>query len=245
MEIISREFDCYTLPLSVSFRCPQSVIRLAQTWVPDIEAAPTAPEGSVTSIGITEFNKIEKFNDTDVILCRKNAPLVELAFSLIKRGIGCHVEGRDIGANIIALVERWQVSRLDTLSARLSKYKEREIAKLMAKGMEAAADTLADRVDTLQALIDGMPPQSSINDLKSRILSMFQDSDGNRARRLTLSSIHKAKGLEWPRVYWLGRNVYQPSPYARQAWQMDQERNISYVCATRAKQELIEVRVRK
>lgn len=244
LDLLSEEFGCKTMPLTVSFRCPKSGVRLAQTWVPGIEAAPSAPEGSHSFINEQEFMKIPMFSDSDVILCRKNAPLVDLAYALIKKGIACHVEGRDIGTNLLALVDKWSIVRLDALSERLTKYKHREIAKLSARGMEAAADNLADRVETLQALIAGMSPHDTIKELKAKILSMFQDSEGNKAKRLTLSSIHKAKGLEWPRVYLLGRNKYQPSPYARQAWQMAQEKNLMYVGTTRHKEDLIEVKVR-
>ncbi len=58
---------------------------------------------------------------------------------------------------------------------------------------------------------------------------------------LVLSSIHKAKGREWERVFWLDRAGTCPSKWARQAWQQEQERNLMYVCATRAKEQLIEV----
>jgi superfamily I DNA/RNA helicase len=57
---------------------------------------------------------------------------------------------------------------------------------------------------------------------------------------ITLCSVHKAKGLEWNRVYILGRDSLMPSKFARQKWQMDQELNLIYVAVTRAKAELIE-----
>jgi ATP-dependent exoDNAse (exonuclease V) beta subunit len=60
---------------------------------------------------------------------------------------------------------------------------------------------------------------------------------------VTLSTIHKAKGREWPKVFLLGRNRYMPSKYATQDWQLDQEKNLIYVAVTRAQEELIEVRV--
>jgi superfamily I DNA/RNA helicase len=54
---------------------------------------------------------------------------------------------------------------------------------------------------------------------------------------LTLCTVHKAKGLEWNRVYILDEFL-MPSKYARQAWQQQQETNLQYVAVTRAKQEL-------
>ena len=53
----------------------------------------------------------------DAILCRNTKPLVKIAFNLIKRGIPCHVEGRDIGAGLIKLVDRFEKARSVTSTA--------------------------------------------------------------------------------------------------------------------------------
>jgi superfamily I DNA/RNA helicase len=58
---------------------------------------------------------------------------------------------------------------------------------------------------------------------------------------LVLSSIHKAKGREWKRVFWLDRHSTCPSKWARQAWQQEQERNLMYVAATRAQELLVDL----
>jgi DNA helicase II / ATP-dependent DNA helicase PcrA len=50
-----------------------------------------------------------------------------------------------------------------------------------------------------------------------------------------LSSIHKAKGQEWPCVYWLRT----PPRSQQQEWQQQQELNLKYVAATRAMRELV------
>jgi len=50
-------------------------------------------------------------------------------------------------------------------------------------------------------------------------------------------TIHKAKGLEANRVFWLDRSQC-PAKWARQPWQQQQEVNLCYVAATRAKQSL-------
>ena len=66
--------------------------------------------------------------------------------------------------------------------------------------------------------------------------SMFDDA--KEAGKLTLSTVHKAKGKEYPTVLIL-RPELMPSRAARQDWQWDQEINLMYVACTRAKSTLI------
>ena len=71
-------------------------------------------------------------------------------------------------------------------------------------------------------------------DLIRTIERLFEDKRGVT----TLATIHKAKGLEANTVYWLNSSQC-PSKYARQDWQKQQEANLCYVAATRAKRELV------
>ena len=232
--LIKREFSCAELPLTVTYRCPKAVVAEACALVPDYEAHPSAPEGSVRRIDEHKMIQEEGLQASDAILCRKTAPLVSWAFRLISAGVPCHVEGRDIGAGLLKLANRWKVRTLDALRDRLEKYRDREVEKLMAKGREAQAESLADRVDTLMVLMEGV---TSVVELRSKIEGMFQDN----APSLTLCTVHRSKGREWVRVYLLGRYQFMPSPFARQEWQARQEQNLIYVAITRAQQELVYV----
>lgn len=237
-----KEFNCIELPMTVSFRCPQAVVRHAQSVVSHIEAAPTASEGEVSRIDEKEFwvaggTKSSLHQTDDAILCRNTKPLVSTAFQLIKHGIPCHVEGRDIGAGLIKLVERFEKAR--TMAAfrdRITAYKDQQMARLMAKGKETQAQSVEDKVDTILVIAEAC---QSVDELKGKIGSMFQDADGERKPTLTLSTVHKSKGREWKRVFLMGENIYMPSSYARQDWQLEQERNLQYVAYTRAKSELV------
>lgn len=241
---IKKQFNCTELPLTVSFRCPQNVVNYAKQWNPLIEATSDAPEGEMATINSADLlARAATLSPEDSILCRNNAPLVELALGFIKRGIACHVEGREIGAQLCKLVTRWKsVKNLDQLVRRLEVYKDSEVSKLMAKGKEMKAETLADTIEALLAITIAMPNGSTLEALQSKILGMFQDTNG-RKRTLTLSTVHKSKGREWKRVFWYGKNKFQPSPYARQDWQVEQEKNLCYVAATRAMASLTVVNV--
>ena len=100
-------------------------------------------------------------------------------------------------------------------------------------------------MDTLLVLLARCKEQNKHNvfDLVALIKSMFSDSDDKFANKnlVTLSSVHKSKGLEWNRVFLLGREQFMPSKFAKKQWQKDQERNLIYVAVTRAMTELVEV----
>lgn len=243
LENIRHKFGCVDLPLTFSYRCPKAIVKVAQMWVSHIQAHPDAPEGTFRAIEESELVAMN-FEPTDAILCRVNAPLVRLALQLIRRNIPCYVEGTDIGEGLLKLVDRFKdVTGLDHFRKVLEDYKEEEVNKAMAKGKEAKAENIADMVDCMIVIIASMEVGSTLYQLRTKIQGMFLDGENQRKQMLVLSSIHKSKGREWPRVFWYGPNIYQPSKYARQDWQRRQENNLFYVAATRAKSELYRVKV--
>jgi DNA helicase-2/ATP-dependent DNA helicase PcrA len=246
LEIIKREFSAVTLPLTVTYRCPKAVVAHAQQWVSHITAADTAPEGEVREMDAAEFSTFHSSLDKETaVLCRNTKPLVELAFELIRKGIGCHVEGKDIGRGLMALVNKWKRAvTVADLVDRLNDYLERQTERFLAKGQEMKAESLADRVDTIKIIASSLPDDAPLSELAASVSKLFEDTEpGTPSRHVTLSTIHKSKGREWNKVYVLGRNRYQPSKFARQRWQQDQEVNLMYVASTRAKQLLVEVTV--
>lgn len=233
---IVRDFACKVFPLTVTYRCPKSVVAQARTVVDHIQAHETAPDGNVELV--QELN-IPEFAPTpdDAILCRNTKPLVETAYRLISKGIACHVEGRDIGTGLLKLLDRFKSARtLPALRDKLAAYAEVQVAKLTAKGKETQAEALQDRVDTLVCISE---TATSVEDVATRIKSLFEDSENEKKPTLTLSTVHKSKGREWNRVVVLGRDEFMPSRWARQDWQLQQEDNLIYVAYTRAMRELI------
>lgn len=243
---ITKDFNCKTLPLTVTYRCPKTVVQKAREVVGHIEAHETAPDGNVSYLSFEEFSKIgmanaDSFHPTeDAILCRNTKPLVSTAYALIKRGIACHVEGRDIGLGLIKLVNRFQSKTLPKLRDKLVAYAEKETEKLIAKGKETQAEALNDRVETLLVIMDDNTIVD-VDQLRNKIMSLFLDSENEAKPTLTLCTVHKSKGREWKRVFLYGKEAYMPSKYARQAWQIEQEMNLIYVAYTRAMSELVMV----
>lgn len=246
LDQIRKDFNAITLPLTVSFRCPKAVVAHARNWVDHIESADTAIEGSVSTMEYKDFieNAVSmNLSKNDAILCRKNAPLVELAFALIRKGIPCRMEGRDIGMQLVNLAGKWKVKRLDALRNRLEAFRDREVQKAQAKGNDVKAEQIADRCDCLFVLIERAEEKGlDVSGLQDMIMDMFANTDPNKPSNiLVLSSVHKSKGLEWQNVMLLGREQFMPSPWARQEWQQDQETNLIYVAITRAQNTLVEI----
>lgn len=237
MDLIRDEFDCVTLPLSISYRCPASVIRLAQQFVPDIEARDNAPEGTVTTA--TTF-KLSDFRQDDLIICRNTAPLITTAYKMIAARIPCKIMGRDIGKGLTTLIRKLAGTRttLDQLPDKLSDYMDREVSAALAKRQETKAQSISDKCESILALIESMTPGDralGINGLCAIIDNMFTD---RKERLTTLATVHKSKGMEAPRVFILDRQL-MPSKYARQAWQQVQEANLQYVAITRSLDTLV------
>lgn len=235
---IQQEFGCGVHPLTLTYRCAKKVVAEAQCFVSDIEAHEGNEVGAVRRIHERKLTDgSESLQSTDAILCRKTAPLVSMAFSFIKRGVACHVEGREIGAGLLKLAQRWKsVRTVDALRTKLEDWCEAQVKKYMAKKKEVKAEQVRDRVDTLLALMEGCRDLPCV---ENKILTMFADDVPN----LTLCTVHRSKGREWSRVFVLGRFQFMPSSFARQDWQLIQEDNLIYVACTRAKSELVYVDV--
>lgn len=239
MDLIAREFNTQTLPLTVSYRCAQAVVERAQTWVPYIEASPAAPEGDVFD-EVPLHRAIEMLSPTDAILCRQTAPLVELAYALIAKSVPCRILGREIGEGLVKLIEQQRARGVDRLIEKLTTWRDREMAKFIAQGAEQRAEAVNDRTECVFVIIATLPETSrTVPALIAKIRGMFTDPErGAPQTVLTLSTIHRAKGLEWTKVAIL-RPDLMPSKAARQDWAYDQELNLMYVATTRAKETLI------
>ena len=232
MPNIIKRLDATVLPLSITYRCPKSHVALANTLVPELEAAEWAEEGTIE--GISEYAFLDRVKVGDLVLCRTNAPLVKPAFSLIRQGTKAVILGRDIGKNLMSLVKkiqkRYRVARLDDTLAKLMEYERKERARLVRAGREMQAETLGDKVETIFALCDGC---ATVGDLERRVETVFADDSAG----VTFSTVHKAKGAEADRVFILKPEL-MPHPMASQDWEVVQEYNIQYVAYTRAKKAL-------
>jgi hypothetical protein len=254
---LARRCDPVRLPLTICWRCDSAIIASAQLHVPDIVARPNAAEGLVRTTsytwlvdGMNGLLPPEKFPAAsapalgDAILCRMNRPNVSMALALLRSGRPARIEGRDIGRRILEHVKAaepmYAFRDCSELLDAVSSWGAQEVARLAAKQRVSAAAMLEDEVGCCEVLLERCIEQSGegYSDLEWLIQSLFDD-DLPPSSTITLSSIHKAKGREWPRVFILGYTDYMPHHMARQPWEKQTERNLQYVAKTRAERELV------
>ena len=226
------DFNAKRLQLTVSFRCPQAVVQEAQKYVPEMEAAPNAPYGDVIEHQHMEITKLPP-----TILCRNNAPLVKLALRLLLQGITAEVAGKDIGAGLISLTKRLASGKqsdhmkAEDFFSRIQKWADREIAR-----RPRAKPTVQDKLMVFDALCTH---HSTLGAIRHHLTQLYVNPDDNRRKPAQhhLTTIHKAKGREWPEVLFLDPHLI-PAKWAEQDWELQQEHNLAYVGITRAQQIL-------
>lgn len=238
MDLIKRDMNSAELPLSITYRCPKSIVALAQTWVPDILAHESAPEGTIREVKHTDFWN-EDFKSSDVILCRNTRPLIGISKRLRKAGIPCIVEGMS-GKALIALASRWgdDIS-IGEMETNLHAYVSEQVNKWLGKNRLDKVEAVEERRDILLDVASELSVEDTVSELIRHIEYLFSEDDDKRVLRLC--TVHRAKGREWERVYLVGRNLYMPSKWAKKEWEIGQEKNLMYVAVTRVKSELVEV----
>jgi DNA helicase-2/ATP-dependent DNA helicase PcrA len=225
-ELVS-SFKMKELPLTVSFRCPKEVVLAAQQYVPDIEYAPDAMQGSVLYPSTLSLSDVPK-----TVLCRNNAPLMRLALRLLVSGRTVEIAGRDIGQNLIKLTERItrkNLSREEFLD-KLEKWKDKEIIKYPRRKF-----SITEKALVLKVLASAHKDLAAV---QAHLGKLYPDPKSKQYRPadVHLSTIHKAKGLEWPNVLFLDSHLI--GKHATSDWEQQQENNLAYVGITRAQKEL-------
>lgn len=239
------------LPLMTSFRVPQLVADRQKGHVPLFRAHGANPPGQVFSLGSKDWgsgdiqgwtwrmftDKLPEDPMDTVILCRNNAPIISLAFKLIRQQVGCHVLGRDISKGLKALTKKLAPedgTKSDIVRGRVQDWCLSEVSKARLADNPDAIDKFTDKAESIIAVIDSTQCVDA-GQLRRMLDNLFDRESG----MVTLSTIHKAKGLEWGAVMHLDPWRI-PSKFAlKQGGRaMQQEKNLKYVAETRTKHTL-------
>lgn len=227
------------LPLTTTFRCPKAIVRRQQVHAPGFNAHDSNSFGQVLSLLDDPWgydDHIASCPGPIAMLCRNNAPLLAMAFKLIRRKIGCVMLGRDIGKGLVALSKKIipnDATAAADCALAVQRWRDTETSIALANKKEEKLDGIEDRAECLLAVLDSIDGNPTAGGLRIALTGLFSRTAG----MVTLSTIHRAKGLEWPTVVHLDP-WRLPSKRAKGA-QIQQERNLLYVCETRAQQELV------
>ncbi|MBH8577958.1 ATP-dependent helicase [Nostocaceae cyanobacterium CENA369] len=226
------------LPLSICYRCPRLHIELVKKNFPSIpiEPSPTAEEGTITQIDNKDVENLVQ--PGDMIIGRKTAPLVSLCIRLIGRGIKATVKGKDIGESLkkeLDEIAKMRGYTFKSFNDAVQAYKQIKVQQYQGlDNEEQLIENLTDKLQAITTIYQSQPQAVGIDDLKYYIDQLFSDDNSP----ITLSTCHKAKGLESERIF-----IYKPNDLPmtwrdQQDWQLEQEENLLYVALTRSKSEL-------
>lgn len=171
------------------------------------------------------------------ILCRTNAPLVTMAFDLIKQGrnIRIKIMGRDIAKQMKDLIgeilefrrkasiQEFNICLDGWLNAIRTEWQEKE----------GGEEIIAEAVDQHTCLKVIAQNCVDTDDLLKKIDNLFVDTDApDDPDTIYFASGHRSKGLERKRVIILHPELC-PHPNASRAEDIEQEEHIWYVMLTR------------
>jgi hypothetical protein len=237
----SESFDtfsaqCKVMSLNTCFRCPKEVIKYVNKIDPDIKAWENAKEGLVR--GGTTLDNIKA---GDAVLCRNNAPLIEGCYDMIAKGKKATIMGRDIGESLINFIVSFKSNSLSDLQRRMNEKRQQLIDRLEDKfpSEDAYSNPLytkfSEQMDCITVLIFKVGTIASVDNLTTYIRRIFSD---DKNPEILFSTVHRAKGLEWPNVYIIEPSLLTKRRPKDKDWQHEQATNLEYVAYTRAKETL-------
>lgn len=231
------ELNAAELGLTVTYRCPQSVVRLAQEIVFDFECGKGMIEGKVLDLHTSQL--VDMAGPSDFILSRVNAPLVSIAMKLLRSGKRTKVAGKDIGKGLIALVRKFRATSVPDFLRKVEAWENREVSRLrvlLAAAVNGRTATIESKIeevrDKSEMLISLSEGSKNVDEITNRIEGLFTDDGLGDKGMIICSSVHKAKGLETDRVFVLKDTLRHHNI---------EEDNIRYVAVTRAKKILVMV----
>ena len=211
--------------LTLTWRCPKSVVAEANRYVKEFNCLETAEDGKV------HVNAYLNPQKGDMVLCRYNAPLVSAFYDLITQGKSAYILGRDMHKGLVNYVKKItkhnNMSSVEFMNLLTVDFRVNH-SKLVDTDKQNQANTLSDKFECVKIFA---LKADTVGGIIAEIERLFNSkSKGD----IQLSTVHKAKGLEADNVFILATER-MPHP---KATNMQEERNICYVAITRAKKNL-------
>jgi superfamily I DNA/RNA helicase len=208
-----RTYATTELDLSISFRCPEAIVRNARWHVPHFKWF--NPGGEV---GVRDYHAAADFEPNAVFICRNNAPLFSLAFKLIANGHGINMVGSEIGPRLVTTLKKLGDNDLnrDEANVAVDGWLEAKLAK--------GSKTAPDMAECMRIIIR---QGSDLGQAIGYAEHLFKQRGA-----IQLMTGHKSKGLEFPLVYHLDPHLIGEG---------SQDRNVRYVIQTRSSDRYFEI----
>ena len=242
-----------TFDLPVCYRCAKSHLsRVNREYGIPILPRDDAPMGFVKTI---DKNKISEYAKAgDMVISRKNKWIAEVVLDLARNGTPIFIEDKEM----VGAIKRQILSSKCTSVGTLEKFLQKVISnynkklfEIVSKNvreggheeerLEAVAETNSkiDNTSFLLEILEGYLENHASSDSVSKF-SGFVDKLLNATPSpdcVRLCSIHKAKGLEATNVFVLNEAKIN-FDFRNSKEQNVQEKNLSYIATTRAKEGL-------
>lgn len=238
--------------LPICYRCPKKHLnRVNQYFKIPIEAREGANEGEIITINKPDIYKYVKAGD--MIISRKNKWFADVILDLVVHGISIYIEDVDMVNSILKIVKNLKSSNCYDakieLKNQIIKF-EKNIKKninleegLSVEEQEkmvkeiSSENTKIDNINFVLKIIDSyLFKQSnemiSIDNFEIYLKKILNCTPNNNSVRIC--SIHKAKGLEAENVFVLNEAKVERT-HRMSVEQLKQEKNLSYIAITRAR----------
>ena len=215
MAKLANEFDMTELSLTISFRCPQAVVKEAQWRAPAMQWPEWAELGSIRHL---DSYAVDDLPDHAAVICRNNAPIFAMAIRFLKSGRGVEIMGRDVGKSLIRIMRKFSKDDKlpqDEVYRHIEKWRDYKLSRTRNP------DRVHDQVDCMYLFADN-------GENLGQILAYATALVESKGRVLMMTG-HKSKGLEFEHVYFLDEFLVRKE---------GQDPNLRYVIQTRAMKTL-------
>ena len=239
--------------LPVCYRCAKSHLsRVNKEYGIPILPRDNAPVGFIKTIDKTEIPKYAKAGD--MVISRKNKWLGEVILNLAKQGVPVYIEDKDIVTSIKKTISSSKCTSVRTLDTYLQKTinsYNKKLFEIISKNAQTQGNeeeklmavnsttSKIDNINFLSEILNGYIVNHSSLDSITKF-SGFVDKLLNTVPSpecVRLCSVHKAKGLEAENVFVLNEAKINYD-FRNSKEQNIQEKNLSYISITRAKNGL-------
>ena len=243
-ETLKSKYGAMELPLTVTWRCDEAIVKEAHQFVPTLRARPGAGKGTVDTIDEADmFTQLGAApSDQSVyVLSRNNAELLRVSLEAWKRGIAFNTtQGQDemgpLRSALRKICKGPAATSLPEFLQAVAAWHMTEMIKATAAGSGAWAERLDEQRLMMLYCARYVQRPADIERVLDGIFAWDETC------WIIFSTVHKAKGLEADRVFLL-RETFphfqdRRDPEGNEVPVPDEENNVLYVGITRAKRHL-------